>query len=138
MRFFLIFLLSFAILQSKELLYDNLHLKFEPSNYPMSFPKDLVPKEFQANFYTEFKENSAFLKELTLLGASTINFAELSKFYRSNLNREEWKLLQSSSSETEFVYLAEGFGKRSFTVVGKKDGNITKLYFVFKRNRVSL
>lgn len=106
-----------------------------PEKIPPAIPKFIIPDNSNYLQSTDLRSGFYTSIEATLVYENPISRQELDSFLQKGFLTSEWRLLQTSTTESESIYLAEGFSRKILTILvrSSSDGG-SKVNVYFKKN----
>ncbi|MCG9875013.1 MAG: hypothetical protein MH321_09530 [Leptospiraceae bacterium] len=122
--------------QEQELfVFDKMITAKFPEKIPPAIPKFIIPENSKYLQSTDLRSGFYTSLEATLVYENAISRKDLDQFLQKGFLNSEWRLLQTSTTEKESIYLAEGFSRKILTIlVRPSTGGGTKVNVYFKKN----
>lgn len=113
--------------------FDRLTVSKHPTNPPPSIPRSFFPEDAKFLTSSELKSSFSNVREAYLQLESNQTTEVLKKLILSRADMGDWKLVDTTETETEISFLLEGFVKKSMTIILSKKTDQNQIQFLFKK-----
>lgn len=114
--------------------FDRMITVKNPIKSPPAIPKFLVPEKSKFIQSTDLRSGYYTSLEATLVYEHPLSKNQMHEYLMKNFEGSEWRLLQSEEIDGESVFLAEGFAKKTITVLVKDFNKGSRVHVFYKKN----
>jgi len=114
--------------------FDRMITVKNPLKSPPAIPKFLVPEKSKFIQSTDLRSGYYTSLEATLVYEHPFSKIQLNEYLLKSFEGSEWRLLQSEEIDGESVFLAEGYSKKTITVLVKDFNNGSRVHVFYKKN----